>query len=506
MILDNLSLSSTWLVVALTGLLLMLVRYVSPSLDALEPPVVKPRIPLVGHIISMIREGGGFYARLFKDRRLPICTLPMLNGKLYVINSPDLIQSALRNNDISFDPFLIGFSKSMWGLSDNAVNIISDKANLTAGLNIIHATLLGEPLHKLNVVALSRIMSYLNDIQPKTTVAVPDVFNWIRDTMIDATATGLFGDNNPLTLEHAHLLWTYDKQANWVALDVAPRFVVRDALNAREGINKLLLSYYQAGGEHGPRVSEIVRQRTKLLRGAGFDDDDLAHMELLLPWVGSTNTIPTSFWLFARVFTNPDYISRIRVEIESIAILKDTPEGKTATFDVRKLEKDCPFLNAVYQEILRYYAHPVGNRMVMEDTKIQDAEGNKYLLKKGVNVQWPPMVTQFTDTVWGQDADIFRPERFLDVSAQDEKLRRGAILAFGGGRHLCPGRKFAVAEILGLVGVITLGFEVEGLNLPDSTDAGVGVGLRPAHWGSQDRGFSLKRREGWEDVTWIFEE
>ncbi|KAJ4254534.1 hypothetical protein NW762_010133 [Fusarium torreyae] len=394
----------------------------------------------------------------------------------------------------------------MWGLSDNAINIISVKENTQAGLNIIHGTLLGEPLHKLNVVALSKIMDYLNDIQPKTFVAVPDMFNWIRDIMIDAIATGLFGDMNPLTLEHAHLLWTYDNKQSLVALDVAPRFMIRDALKARDGINKLLLSYYQGGGEDGPRVSEIVRQRAKLLRGHGFDDDDLAHMEFLLPWVGSTNTIPTSFWLFVRVFTNPDYISRIRDEIESILILKDTSEGRTATFDVRKLEKDCPFLNAVYQEVLRFYAHPVGNRMVMQDTKIQDAEGNKYLLKKGVNVQWPPMVTQSNDTIWGQDADAFRPERFLDVTAQDEKLRRGAILAFGGGRHLCPGRKFALSEILGLVGVIVLGFEVEGLSLPDSTDAGVGVGVRPAQWESQDRGFSLSRREGWENVTWIFEE
>jgi hypothetical protein len=64
MILDSLSWSTSFVVVALTGILLLLQRYASPSLDPLEPPLLKPRVPLLGHIISMLREGGHFYVRL----------------------------------------------------------------------------------------------------------------------------------------------------------------------------------------------------------------------------------------------------------------------------------------------------------------------------------------------------------------------------------------------------------------------------------------------------------
>jgi hypothetical protein len=64
MILDSLSWSTSFVVVALTGLLLLLQRYASPSLDPLEPPLLKPRVPLVGHIISMLQEGSSFYVRL----------------------------------------------------------------------------------------------------------------------------------------------------------------------------------------------------------------------------------------------------------------------------------------------------------------------------------------------------------------------------------------------------------------------------------------------------------
>ncbi|KAF5019816.1 hypothetical protein F66182_8185 [Fusarium sp. NRRL 66182] len=506
MLLDTWSLSASGLALFLTGLVFLVGSYVSPTVDELEPPQLKPRVPLVGHIISMIREGASFYVRLFNDGRLPICTLPMLNGKLYIINAPDLIQSALRNNDISFDPFLVEFTKAMWAVSKSAVDLLNDESNLKMGLNIIHSTLLGDPLHRLNAVALTKIMVNLNDIQDKTAVAVPDVFIWLRNIMTDATATALFGDNNPLTMEHTHLLWTYDKNATLVALDVAPNLIVGESIKARGELNKLLLSYYEAKHDQGPSVSDLIRKRAAFLRSAGFTNEDLSHMELLLPWVGSTNTIPTLFWLFTNILTEPEYLSRVQAEIDAITVIVETLEGRKATFDIKQLERDCPFLNACYQETLRLYLHNVGNRRVMKDTKIQDIDGREYLLKKGINVQWPPMVTQLVNTIWGEDAATFKPERWLHVSPQEEKNRRGAMLPFGGGRHLCPGRKFALAEILGFVGVVALSFEVEGLRLPRSVDPSFGAAARRPDWGSEEPGMSMKRRRGWEHVTWIFED
>ncbi|KAM0496258.1 hypothetical protein ACHAP8_007519 [Fusarium lateritium] len=283
-----------------------------------------------------------------------------------------------------------------------------------------------------------------------------------------------------------------------------PSFMTKAAINARLKMNDLLLSYYGSGSENEKGVSEIIKQRVPYLRETNFTDDDLAHMEIMILWVGVTNTAPVLFWLFVHVLTNPEYTSRVRDEIEAITVITSTPEGRKATFDTRLLEKSCPFLNACYQETFRHYSHSIGNRRVMEDTEIQDAQGRAYLLKKGVNIQWPPPVTHFNTDIWGKDAHMFRPGRFMDVTAQDEKKRRGALLSFGGGKHLCPGRKFAYTELLGLVGVVALSFEVEGLKLPKSKYAGVGIGGKMPDWGSMEKGFELKRRQGWEDVPWVF--
>ena len=45
--------------------LAVLVRHlISPAYDPREPPVIKPKIPLIGHIISMVTEASGYYQRL----------------------------------------------------------------------------------------------------------------------------------------------------------------------------------------------------------------------------------------------------------------------------------------------------------------------------------------------------------------------------------------------------------------------------------------------------------
>lgn len=55
---------------------------------------------------------------------MPICTLPMLNGKVYAITDPVLAQAAFRSKDMSFDPFVIAFTQKMTGLSDEAMEPI----------------------------------------------------------------------------------------------------------------------------------------------------------------------------------------------------------------------------------------------------------------------------------------------------------------------------------------------------------------------------------------------
>ena len=55
------------------------------TVDALEPPLLRPRIPYVGHILSMIVEKSGFYARIL----YVIKTLQYWSDCGLIVNKPN---------------------------------------------------------------------------------------------------------------------------------------------------------------------------------------------------------------------------------------------------------------------------------------------------------------------------------------------------------------------------------------------------------------------------------
>lgn len=103
---------------------------------------------------------------------------------------------------------------------------------------------------------------------------------------------------------------------------------------------------------------------------------------------------------------------------------------------------------------------------MIRDTTIADKKGHSYLLKKGADIQMPSGVLHALENAWVPDADVFRPDRFLDtkLTSEESKLRRASHTPFGGGAHMCPGRNFASAEILGFVVSMLVGYNVEPLD------------------------------------------
>ena len=289
-----------------------------------------------------------------------------------------------------------------------------------------------------------------------------------------------------------------------LALGIAPQILAPGPLRARSKLNEIMEKFYANGHEKLPDVSAILQRRAVILRSHGLDNSEISSLEATFPFVATTNTIPTLFWLFVHLFSRPDQVAKVREEIAAITTVASSEQGRVATISAKEVDKKCPFYLACYREVLRMYIHNVGNRRVMKDTTVKDSQGRQYLLKEGTNVQWSTSLTHVMDSVWGNDAVAYRPERFVQVSPQDEKRRRGANIPFGGGKHLCPGRNFALAENLGFIGVLALGFNVTGVHVPESEDPTPGTGARKPVWGSTPRSAKIERRIGWEDVTWKF--
>ena len=136
---------------------------------------------------------------------------------------------------------------------------------------------------------------------------------------------------------------------------------------------------------------------------------------------------------------------------------------------VGKFATHCPLLCAAYQKAMRLSNRQMSIR-VAEDTTVASAE-RTYLVRKDTVVFLPSSLYSEDPTVWGRNAHPLEPARWLKGGAgaagaggkeakEAERLQKKAFFPFGGGRHLCPGRHLAFAEILGTVALLVVGFDV----------------------------------------------
>lgn len=258
-----------------------------------------------------------------------------------------------------------------------------------------------------------------------------------------------------------------------------------------------MYEYYREGHDQGPDVSAFVRNRAAAKRQMGVCPADLASGETDIPWTALTNTIPSLAWVFVSVVARPDFTERVRQETAEAT----TVDGDKASVNMEELGKK-PFINAVVHEVQRMYNKLCGYREVLEDTMLRGADGREYLLKKGSSAQWFHGVPYLSEDIWGPEATVLNPERFIHTPAEEEKRRRGAYIPFGGGKQLCPGRRFAVTEIIGMVGAIALVFDVEGVSVPPAKAGFAGCAMAHPDWkpGNPASEIQSKKRLGKSSV------
>lgn len=138
--------------------------------------------------------------------------------------------------------------------------------------------------------------------------------------------------------------------------------------------------------------------------------------------------------VFFTLSKRPDIWAKLQQEI---SVLDGTSP------DIQQL-KDLKFLRAVLNESLRLYPVVPGNsREALVDTTLPIGGGvdgkAPMFIPKGTYVQWSVWTMHRRKDFYGQDAEEFRPERWLG----EKGLRPGwEYLPFNGGARICLGREF----------------------------------------------------------------
>ncbi len=287
----------------------------------------------------------------------------------------------------------------------------------------------------------------------------------------------------------------------------------RRSLAAQEKLHAAFRRYYSDPEKRNhPSVSALARSRMNVNLSHGVPLNEIGNSGLSLLFVATTNAIPTLYWAILYLFSNPAQVSELRAHLENSGIVSSTGEAdgkRKLRIDHTKFNEKCPDLIAAYNETMRITNVQGGTRVVLEDTVLssgsedENAHRQGFLFMKGSLIMTPARIVHLSRDIWGDDAEIFRPSRWQQLT----KKQKRAFIPFGGGKHLCPGRDFAFAEIVGTLAVLLLGFDVMGedgdvVKLPSGWETKFGVG-GPDHEGKALK-IKIRRRPGWDDVIWEF--
>ncbi|KAI0070911.1 cytochrome P450 [Panus rudis PR-1116 ss-1] len=167
--------------------------------------------------------------------------------------------------------------------------------------------------------------------------------------------------------------------------------------------------------------------------GQGLSDENIRFNLLTFLLAGHETTSGTLTFALYHLIKNPESMRKLQEEVDEVL-----GDQTLQLSDLGRLK----YTMAVIREALRLNS-PAAQRVVKpkEDTTIG---GGKYFIPKGVNIVINTWKHHRDPEVWGEDAELFRPERMLD--GKFEALPPNAWQPFGYGSRACIGRALALQE------------------------------------------------------------
>ncbi|KAF2823462.1 cytochrome P450 [Ophiobolus disseminans] len=270
-------------------------------------------------------------------------------------------------------------------------------------------------------------------------------FSW----MPDQTSINPFHLLNPVRPFMARFCkWKMDK---YVGTMLDERFAVRDATlpkksRKKTGIDLALEEYFK---EKGQDIDAQEATMDAEFRKAAIDN------LLILLFAGHDTTAATLCYCYHILQKHPAELTKVRQEMDSVfgAGLSAGEQLKQNPYLVNQLE----YTLAVIKEILRLWPAASGARIGRKGFFIKHPTTGDMIDTDGIMIWNVSMAMQRDQRIWGDDADIFKPERFLPANA--DKLPPNAWRPFEKGPRNCIGQELSLIEMKVMLAMTLREFE-----------------------------------------------
>ena len=209
-----------------------------------------------------------------------------------------------------------------------------------------------------------------------------------------------------------------------------------------------------------------VELQDMLARFKRFKDGDLVmdENELLSHtsgniFAGSDTTAASLRAIFYYLCRNPEAHRKLLAEIDD-AERKGELSNPVTFAEAQNLR----YFQAVIKEALRM--HPAVGLLLERIVPRGGAEIKGVWLPEGTVIGMNPWCASRDKSTYGQDADVFRPERWLEANEERLKIMDRNFLAFGAGTRTCLGKNISLLEMSKLVPQLLRRFDFD-LSDPD---------------------------------------
>ncbi|KAJ7508829.1 cytochrome P450 [Mycena galericulata] len=218
---------------------------------------------------------------------------------------------------------------------------------------------------------------------------------------------------------------------------------------------------------------------------------------------GYETTSNTLSWAFLELARNPSVQARLRQEIRAHRAdlyARGGTEFAFADYD------NMPYLLAVLKENLRMnpVAHHIHRETSKDDifplqeplTTLSGKQITELSVPRGMKFIASVIGYHQDPSIWGEDASIFNPDRWLRDAAKDVPTAGvyANLLTFGGGVRACIGWRFAVAEMQAFLVELVDNFEFSMTDSAEKVRRDICLVVVPVIEGEVEKGIHLPLR------------
>ncbi|XP_057798447.1 cytochrome P450 704C1-like [Salvia miltiorrhiza] len=171
---------------------------------------------------------------------------------------------------------------------------------------------------------------------------------------------------------------------------------------------------------------------------------------------GKDTTASTLSWFFYMMCKHPHLQDKVLEEVRAATELDQRSAIDDIATSITEAALDkMQFLHAALTETLRLYpAVPSDGKMCFADDTFPDG----FSVKKGNLVSYVPYSMGRMKSLWGDDAEEFKPERWLDHNGVFQQQSPFKFTAFQGGPRICLGKEFAYRQMKVFASVLLAAF------------------------------------------------